>query len=52
VPWLAGSKPLDERFREPVRATGFVAPGASVVVLVGWPAAVPGVTNVLHVTTL
>jgi pyruvate kinase len=52
VPWLEGSKPLDERFREPVRATGLVASAASVVVLAGWPAAVQGVTNVLHVTTL
>ena len=52
VPWLERLGQLLERFREPVRATGIVPPGATVVVTGGWPREVAGVTNLLHVTTI
>jgi pyruvate kinase len=46
-----GSTSFLDRFREPVRATGLVAPGATVVVIGSWPPDAAGVTNVLHVAT-
>jgi pyruvate kinase len=52
VPQFADAKTVLERFAEPVRATGMVPSGASVVVTAGWPFAKPGTANLLHVATL
>jgi pyruvate kinase len=52
VPWLDDEVSFLDHFREPVRATGIVPRGATVVVTGGWPREVAGVTNVLHVTTV
>ncbi|MBI2930650.1 MAG: pyruvate kinase [Planctomycetes bacterium] len=51
APWLNGAENVLERFREPVRASGWVAAGDLVVVTAGWPFAQPGITNLVHVTT-
>ncbi len=52
TPSLVESAAVLERFREPVRATGLVPPGARVVVTAGWPFARGGVSNLVHITTL
>jgi pyruvate kinase len=39
-------------FRDVVRATGLVPAGAPVVITGGWPFALAGTTNLVHVTTL
>jgi pyruvate kinase len=39
-------------FPEPVRATGIVPAGARVVIIAGYPFAQPGITNLVHVSTL
>ncbi len=49
VPRYADAKAMLERFADPVRATGLVPPGATVVVTAGWPMAQPGTANLLHV---
>jgi pyruvate kinase len=43
---------LLDLFREPVKATGLVPPGSTVVVTGGWPFGKAGTTNLLHVTKL
>jgi pyruvate kinase len=52
VPWYPDTDALLARFRDAVRPTGLVADGAAVVVTAGWPFAQPGLTNLVHVTTL
>ncbi len=52
VPWFDDHAGVLQRFREPVRATGLVPEGARVVITAGWPFATPGITNLVHVTTL
>jgi pyruvate kinase len=52
VPRYDDAKTMLERFAEPVRATGLVPPGATVVVAAGWPFAKAGTANLLHVATL
>jgi pyruvate kinase len=39
-------------FRDPVRASGLVAPGARVVVTAGWPSGARGTTNLVHVAEI
>jgi pyruvate kinase len=39
-------------FRAPVRASGLVPDGARIVITAGYPLARPGITNLVHVTTL
>jgi pyruvate kinase len=50
APWFTETAPVLERFREPIR--GLVPAGSTVVVTAGWPFALPGITNLLHVTTV
>jgi pyruvate kinase len=50
VPWYADTDALLSGFREPVRASGLVTAGGPVVVTAGWPFALPGLTNLVHVT--
>jgi pyruvate kinase len=52
VPWYTDTDALLAGFRDPVRASGFVAAGAPVIVTAGWPFARPGLTNLVHVTQL
>jgi pyruvate kinase len=52
VPRYDDAKTMLERFAEPVRQTGLVPGGATVVVTAGWPFATPGTANLLHVATL
>jgi pyruvate kinase len=52
VPWLHDADAMLERFREPVAATGLVAPGSLIVVTAGWPFGSPGITNLVHVARL
>jgi pyruvate kinase len=52
VPRYADAKMMMERFAEPVRKTGLVAEGSTVVVTAGWPFAKAGTANLLHVATL
>jgi pyruvate kinase len=52
VPRYADAKTMLERFAEPVRSTGLVPAGSSVLVTAGWPFAKPGTANLLHVATL
>jgi pyruvate kinase len=52
VPWLAEDAAVLDRFAEPVRASGLVAPGSRVVVTAGWPFARGGASNLVHVATL
>ncbi len=52
VPWFEGDENVLERFREPVLKTGLVEKGAPVVVTAGWPFAQPGITNLVHLTTI
>ncbi|MBI2900503.1 MAG: pyruvate kinase [Planctomycetes bacterium] len=52
VPWFGDHAGVLEQFREPVRATRLVPDGSRVVVTAGWPFATPGITNLVHVTTL
>src|SRR5689334_18601073 len=50
VPWFRDTDAMLAGFRAPVRATGLVADGASVVVTGGWPFGGPAATNLVHVT--
>ena len=52
VPLYADAKTMLERFAEPVRATGLVPAGATVVVTAGWPFAKSGTANLLHVAVV
>lgn len=52
VPWYDEPSAVLHRFREPVRATGLVPPGARVVVATVWQAAEQPRTNLLHAATL
>lgn len=53
VSGYADSTSVLEQFRAPVRATGLVPDGARVVITSGWPpSARPGITNLVHATTL
>ena len=52
VPWFDREENVLDRFREPVLATGLVKKGAKVVVTAGWPFAQPGITNLVHLTTV
>jgi pyruvate kinase len=52
VPRFADGKEVLASFAEPVRATGLVPAGSTVVVTAGWPLAKPGSANLLHVATL
>jgi pyruvate kinase len=48
--WEENPEVLLTRFREPLRASGLVAPGARVVVTAGWPSGERGTTNLVHVS--
>ncbi|HEV7731257.1 MAG TPA: pyruvate kinase [Candidatus Binatia bacterium] len=50
--WLHDTDAMLERFREPVLATGLVAPGSRVVITAGWPFGAPGITNLVHVAVV
>jgi pyruvate kinase len=52
VPRYADAKAMLDRFAEPVRATGLVPGGGTVVVTAGLPFATPGTANLLHVATV
>jgi pyruvate kinase len=52
VPRYDSAREMLERFPEPVRATGLVPAGATVVVAAGWPFAHPGTANLLHVAVV
>jgi pyruvate kinase len=52
VPRFADGKEVLASFAAPVRATGLVPAGSTVVVTAGWPFAKPGSANLLHVATL
>lgn len=51
IPLYEGGNLLD-LFREPLKASGVVPAGSTVVVTGGWPFGKPGTTNLLHVTTV
>jgi pyruvate kinase len=46
VDWEEGPEAILTRFRDPVRASGLLPPGARVVMTAGWPS---GSTNLVHV---
>ena len=52
APAFDDTEVLLARFRDPVRAAGIVPDGTPIVVTAGWPAARPGQTNLVHVTSL
>ncbi len=52
VPRYDDAKTMLDRFAEPVRKTGLVPDGGTVVVTAGWPFATPGTANLVHVATL
>ena len=52
VPRFSDAREVLASFHEPVRATGLVPAGSTVVVTAGWPFASPGSANLLHVATL
>jgi len=49
---FADAKSVLDEFAQPVRATGLVPAGSTVVVTAGWPFAKPGAANMLHVATV
>ena len=50
--WEESPEVLLTHFRDPVRASGLVAPGARVVVTAGWPSGARGTTNLVHVAEI
>jgi len=52
TPTVADGRTLLEGLPEPVRATGLLPAGSTVVVTAGLPFGTPGGTNLLHVTTV
>jgi len=49
IDWRESPEALLTQFREPVRASGLIPPGARVVVTAGWPSGSLGTTNLVHV---
>jgi len=49
IDWRESPEALLTQFREPVRASGLLSPGARVVVTAGWPSGSLGTTNLVHV---
>jgi pyruvate kinase len=49
---LVGAPDLLDAFRDPVRATGLVPSGATVVLAGGWPFGKPGTTNLVHIARI
>ncbi len=52
VPRYDDPRTMLAQLGQPVRATGIVAAGATVVVVAAWPFATPGTANLLHVATV